>query len=507
MPTINLGRVGFVQKGTYNSSTPYKVNDVVTDDGQVFACIVANTGEALTDTIYWSPWVSVQGIINDTVPLETKAYSGYKTQQLHDSQAEALANLASASGKIQNEATPVFNGIPLVLTDMPFDIATDSTDTEVIEFNNAANTITFKVDASYNFISTVEFESSTNSQRTINFALINTSNGSVVTQETATLETESGDIEIIPFNTLLTLGKNGMPSAPLTIKLQAIASGTGYKLNRFSSILASSNAYESSTTEASQVVFTPYGSIEATTVQIALQELDDEKASDTDVIHTTGDETKAGVLTFTSIPKAPTATPGTNTTSLATTAFVKAAIEAIPAPVIPVIPDATNLVKGIDYKGLLAEYEVTGSARTSIDFSGLDINTHKSYRIEIELYVASVAPAIYCFVNNDTTITNYYFQIWGGNAAAFTGARANNPTVQSIGIAGNHACNLNCVRSNGTPIFTGIYSSQLGTTLIGYNVLMYKTSTVTNITQLTFTSSVTNAIGIGSKIRIYRGDV
>ena len=342
MPTINLGRVGFVQKGIHNPLTPYKVNDVVTDDGQVFACIVANTGEALTDTIYWSPWVSVQGIINDAAPLETKAYSGYKVQQLHDAQAEAIANLATASGKIQNETTPVFNGIPLVLTDMPFSIITDSTDTDIIEFDDVANTLTFKIDASYNFISTVEFESSTNQARTIDFALINTSNGSVVVQETATLETASGDIEIIPFNTLLTLGKNGMPSAPLTIKIQAIASGTGYKLNRFSSILASSNAYESSTTEASQVVFTPYGSIEATTVQIALQELDDEKASDVDVIHTTGDETKAGVLTFTSIPKAPTSTAGNNTTNIATTAFVKNAIGAIPT-----ISDASQTGKGI----------------------------------------------------------------------------------------------------------------------------------------------------------------
>ena len=35
---------------------------------------------------------------------------------------------------------------------------------------------------------------------------------------------------------------------------------------------------------------------------------------------------------------------------------------------------------------LLAEYTVTGSAVTSIDFSGLDINTHKSYRVEIEIF-------------------------------------------------------------------------------------------------------------------------
>jgi len=326
MPTINLGRVGFVQKGTYNSSTPYKVNDVVTSDGQVFACIVANTGEALTDTIYWSPWVSVQGIINDAAPLETKAYSGYKVQQLHDAQAEAIANLATASGKIQNEITPVFNGIPLVLTDMPFDIVTDSTDTEVIEFNNAANTITFKVDASYNFISTVEFESSTNQARAISFVLINTSNGSVVVQETATLETTSGDIEIIPFNTLLTLGKNGMPSAPLTIKIQAVASDTGYKLNRFSSILASSNSYDSMSTDATNIIFTPSGGLQSTNVQTAIEELDSEKASNTAVIHTSGAESKSGVLTFTDIPKAPKAETDDNSTQLATTSFVQEAL-------------------------------------------------------------------------------------------------------------------------------------------------------------------------------------
>lgn len=156
---------------------------------------------------------------------------------------------------------------------------------------------------------------------------------------------------------------------------------------------------------------------------------------------------------------------------------------------------------------LLYEAVVTGSARTSIDFPLLDINTHKSYRIELELNIVSGAPLIYCFVNNDTVLTDYYSQLWGGNAAAFTGARANNPSVQSIGIAGNHVCILNCIKSNGTPLFTGIYSSQLGTTPIGYNVLMFKTATVTNLTQLTFTSSVANAIGVGSKIRIYRGDV
>jgi hypothetical protein len=375
MPTINLGRVGFVQKGVHSLLTPYKVNDVVTSDGQVYACILANTGEALSNTTYWSPWITLSGIISDDTPLPTKAYSGEKTQLLHDIQAEAIANLATASGKIASESSPVFQPIPLVLTDMPFTVVTDSTDTGVFEFDNVNNTITFKIDASFNFLSNVSLTSSTAQSRDITFSLINTFNDTVVTTEGGTFDFAAGVSTVVPFNTLLTLGKNGMPSAPLTIKIQAMASGTGYTLDSFSSILASSNAYESPTTEASQVVFTPYGSIEATTVQIALQELDTEKAIDTQVIHTTGDETKAGVLTFTSIPKAPTATVGDNTTNIATTAFVKTAINAIPAPT---IPDASETAKGIIELATSAEVQAGTDAERAVTPAGMKAGLNAS---------------------------------------------------------------------------------------------------------------------------------
>ena len=322
MPTINLGRVGFVQKGIHSLLTPYKVNDVVTSDGQVYACILANTGEALSNDVYWSPWVTPAGIISDDTPLTTKAYSGTKTQLLHDIQAEAISNLATASGRIGSESSPVFSPIPLVLTDMPFQVLTDSTDTNVIEFDAVANTITLKINASFNFLSNVTFTSATSAERTITFALIDTSDDSVVTTEVGTFDFSSGVTTVVPFNTLLTLGKNGMPSAPLTIKVQALASGTGYTLNNFSSILASSSAYDSATTDASTVIVTPSGSISSTNAQAALQELDTEKANADAVVALTGDQTKAGVLTFTSSPLVPKATKGDNTTKTASTSYV-----------------------------------------------------------------------------------------------------------------------------------------------------------------------------------------
>ena len=375
MPTINLGRVGFVQKGVHSLSTPYKVNDVVTYDGQVYACILANTGEALSNTTYWSPWVTPSGIISDNTPLATKAYSGEKTQLLHDIQAEATANLAIASGKIASESSPVFQPIPLVNTDMPFTVVTDSTDTRVFEFDNVNNTITFKIDASFNFLSNVSLTSSTNQSRDITFSLINTFNGTVVTTEGGTFDFAAGVSTVVPFNTLLTLGKNGMPSAPLTIKIQVRASGAGYTLDSFSSILASSSAYASASTKASQVEVIPSGNISATNVQAALQELDVEKAIDSTVIHTTGNEIKSGVLTFTDIPKAPKAPKGDNTTNIATTSFVYESLANI--------PNASETTQGIIGIATAAEVQAGTDTVRAVTPAGMRAGLNAGMRAEL----------------------------------------------------------------------------------------------------------------------------
>ena len=65
--------------------------------------------------------------------------------------------------------------------------------------------------------------------------------------------------------------------------------------------------------DATDITFTPYGSIISTNVQGAVEELDTNKAP-------------LASPEFTGIPKAPTAPTGTNTTQLATTAYVKAQI-------------------------------------------------------------------------------------------------------------------------------------------------------------------------------------
>lgn len=80
MPTLNLGRVGFVNKGTWSGATAYKINDTVTYLGGTYACLIANTGQTpvLGGTIYWQEWVS-----SDTMHLSgTETATGQKTFSL-----------------------------------------------------------------------------------------------------------------------------------------------------------------------------------------------------------------------------------------------------------------------------------------------------------------------------------------------------------------------------------------------------------------------------------------
>lgn len=81
MATINLGRVGFVNKGAHNIATAYKVNDVVTYNSGTYACIQAHTGQLPTATAYWQNWVSNDKALDSAVVHKTgnETIAGTKT--------------------------------------------------------------------------------------------------------------------------------------------------------------------------------------------------------------------------------------------------------------------------------------------------------------------------------------------------------------------------------------------------------------------------------------------
>lgn len=188
---------------------------------------------------------------------------------------------------------------------------------------------------------------------------------------------------------------------------------------------------------------------------------------------------------FTGTPTAPTAAVGTNTTQLATTAFV------------------------IANKDILAEYTVTGAAVTSIDFSGLDINAHGGgYEIELRLINATAsAPDIYGFVNGDTVNGNYYYQLLSTSGASVSAGQAPQALIGYMNASAPTHIKLDVAIISSKANLMFFTNRGVGTTSPTlWHGNTSKQATVINITQLTFTSSVAGAIGIGSKIIIRRKD-
>ena len=54
MATINLGSIKFNWKGAYNGATAYAVDDVVSSGGSSYVCILASTGNAVSNGTYWN---------------------------------------------------------------------------------------------------------------------------------------------------------------------------------------------------------------------------------------------------------------------------------------------------------------------------------------------------------------------------------------------------------------------------------------------------------------------
>ena len=53
MATVDLGKIRFDWQGAYDNATTYVVNDVVSSGGNSYICILASTGNAVSNGTYW----------------------------------------------------------------------------------------------------------------------------------------------------------------------------------------------------------------------------------------------------------------------------------------------------------------------------------------------------------------------------------------------------------------------------------------------------------------------
>ena len=186
---------------------------------------------------------------------------------------------------------------------------------------------------------------------------------------------------------------------------------------RTGTVVAATSDYD-----ANQVDFTPAGSIAATDVQAAIAELDTEKAA-------------LASPTFTGTPAAPTAAPATNTTQIATTAFVQQELTAAGVPTTEAIQDIVGAMATdgnsldfsyddgagtftADLKAAVAGDGLAHSAgvlSVGVDGSTIEINADALRVKDSGITAAKLADAAKTFVVN--------FVIDGGGSAIATGIK------------------------------------------------------------------------------------
>ena len=164
---------------------------------------------------------------------------------------------------------------------------------------------------------------------------------------------------------------------------------------------------------------------------------------------------------------------------------------------------AKNLTSQIANMGMIGEVIVTGTAVTSISFSGLDGNADKGYRLDFEIVNPTGNGRSYkMFYNDDTTTTNYSdklstisvsLAVYPHNDAAVAECEATATAFGSIDI------NLN---SDGLCYAMSRFIRKTGFSNDCY--IQRKNTTITNLTKIDITADGAGAIGIGSKFRIYR---
>ncbi|MPW32011.1 hypothetical protein F9L16_24000, partial [Agarivorans sp. B2Z047] len=150
---------------------------------------------------------------------------------------ETVANLSSASGQIQGETTPIFGEIPQVETEIPFSILINSTDQGVFRIDESENTIIFEQDTNFNFLTSAFLSFDTGNPREVIFRIRRASDDLLISERRLPIEESNNDKDQFISNNLVTVGKNGLPSAPLEVKLTIECDGNDIEFTSFDSLI------------------------------------------------------------------------------------------------------------------------------------------------------------------------------------------------------------------------------------------------------------------------------
>lgn len=224
--------------------------------------------------------------------------------------------------------------------------------------------------------------------------------------------------------------------------------------------------------DADDVAFTPAGGLAATNVQAAIQELDTEKAA-------------LASPTFTGTPAAPTAAGGTNTTQIATTAFVKNAVDAL-------VSSAPGALDTLDELAAALGDDANFAATVTTALAGkqpLNSELTGSYAAYADVASASTADigaaaSAHVRITGTTTITSFGTVAAGTRRKVrFAGAltltynetslilptaasltTAANDTLEAVSLGSGNWIVTDYQRSNGQPVATALAVAAVNST-------------------------------------------
>lgn len=154
----------------------------------------------------------------------------------------------------------------------------------------------------------------------------------------------------------------------------------------------------------------------------------------------------------------------------------------------------------------VADEAVSGSAATTLQVTGLDLDTDRLYFIRILVKNAIAGAMTASFeINGDTTATNYYRQSVHGNGTSISASRVNSAVFSSVAAQNDESVARVWVeRTNG-----GLVAGQiLATTIIGSGVRQLNNSWLHNVdanmTSAEITADSANGLAVGTRMIIYK---
>lgn len=183
-------------------------------------------------------WFEAFDPIDDITPSSDKTYSSNKTQELHNAQAVAIANLAWASCSFYNNTSVVIPESPVAPVDLTWTTSSPSSNENI--FVLWTNEISFKKDWKYNFFNIITFYRLSDwSVADVTFELYDADTSTIIGTFVQHIDMTAWTKISVPMNALITISwATALDPVRMKVRMQSTAVNWTIEMFSFNSILA-----------------------------------------------------------------------------------------------------------------------------------------------------------------------------------------------------------------------------------------------------------------------------